>query len=217
MGAGYDDPYITFVPIELEGEGIIDVEPFWDTGQGEEYVLRISGDIDKYPDTEHWSIDENIRVDSEEFINSFWAMDRMLEYADNSSITQFYEQFIRLLKNKVFDTPDVIDIINPKKSYWENNRHSGKSFRFHYPPREGTMTQKFVEYVIENPGKTRQQFYRDVLDREHPAGHNTTFFTAILASGIIKGVRGSGRGRGTQFYKGPNYDAWKEGNLERIV
>ena len=216
-GPGYDDPYITFIPTELSGQGYIHVEPFWDAGQGEEYVLRIEGDIDEHPDGGKWSIDENLWVDSEEFENSFWAMDRMLEHVDNSALAQFYKQLIWVLKKKVFDTADVIDIIEPEKAYWQSNTYSGQSFRFHYPPREGTMTQKLVDYVLDNPGKTRQEFYRDVLDREHTAGHNTTFFGAILASGILKGVRGPGRGRSTQFYKGPNYDAWKEGNLERIV
>ena len=50
------------------------------------------------------------------------------------------------------------------------------------------MTQKFVDYLKENPRKTSNQFYEDVLGYSRPRAHNNMFFAAIKDAGILISV-----------------------------
>tara|TARA_Y100000310_G_scaffold64178_1_gene59718 strand:+ start:1421 stop:2971 length:1551 start_codon:yes stop_codon:yes gene_type:complete len=86
------------------------------------------------------------------------------------------------------------------------------TFTFKYPPREGTMTQRFVDYLKQNPRKTSNQFYEDVLGYPRPRAHNNMFFSSIKDSGIVKMER---QGRQFVYSLGPNYQAWVEGRLLR--
>ena len=86
------------------------------------------------------------------------------------------------------------------------------SYTFKYPPKEGTMTQRFTDYIKENPRRTPNQFYEDVLGRPRPRGHNNMFFAAIKDSGIVKMER---KGRQFVYSLGPNYEAWTQGKLLR--
>ena len=94
------------------------------------------------------------------------------------------------------------------------------SYKFNYPPREGTMTRKFVDYLKQNvgyglgdsKGKTANQFYEDVLGYSRPRAHNAMFFASIKDSGIVKMER---QGRQFVYSLGPNYQDWVEGRLLR--
>ena len=157
-----------------------------------------------------------LKIGSAEFNQYFWNFNENLDTISQSDYQQFYHQLIRLLTMEYFDEHDFVNNVDLTQKYWKHDSYSGKSLKFHYPPRKGTMTQLFTDYIIKNPGKTRQEFYRDVLQKEHTRGHNTTFFGGLLSSGIVRGERGPARGRATKFYVGPNYDAWTKGKLKRI-
>ena len=94
---------------------------------------------------------------------------------------------------------------------WTPNSYVS-TFTFKYPPREGTMTQRFVDYLKQNPRKTSNQFYEDVLGYSRPRAHNNMFFSSIKDSGIVKMER---QGRQFVYSLGPNYQAWVEGRLLR--
>jgi hypothetical protein len=157
-----------------------------------------------------------LKIGTRDFDQYFWNFNENFDTISDSDYQRFYNQLIRLVTMEYFDTQELVDAVDLDKKYWKHDSYSGKSLKFHYPPRKGTMTQLFTDYVRENPGKTRQEFYRDVLQKDHTRGHNTTFFGGLLSSGIVRGERGPGRGRATKFYVGPNYDAWIKGNLKRI-
>ena len=86
------------------------------------------------------------------------------------------------------------------------------SYAFKYPPKQGTMTQMFTDYLKENPRRTSNQFYEDVLGRSRPRGHNNMFFASIKDAGIVKLER---KGRQFVYSLGPNYDTWTQGKLLR--
>jgi len=86
------------------------------------------------------------------------------------------------------------------------------SYTFKYPPKKGSMTQLFTDYLKENPRSTPNQFYEDVLGRPRPRAHNNMFFAAIKDSGIVEMER---QGRQFVYSLGPNYDAWTQGKLLR--
>ena len=74
------------------------------------------------------------------------------------------------------------------------------------------MTQMFTDYLKENPRRTSNQFYEDVLGRSRPRGHNNMFFASIKDAGIVKLER---KGRQFVYSLGPNYDTWTQGKLLR--
>ena len=205
-GPGYDHPYISLSSRKFEG--FVNVSIFDD----DDYV-RI--DMDTELNNEYGSPTPiNLGINADDFEKYFWNFD--MEVGTDSDYQLFYRQLIWLIEKEFIDNPAFVKAIDLDKKYWKHYGYSGQSLKFHYPPRKGTMTQLFTDYVIKNPGKTRQEFYREVLEREHTRGHNTTFFGGLLSSGIVRGERGGGRGRAMKFYKGPNYDAWIKGNLKRI-
>ena len=120
---------------------------------------------------------------------------------------QFYLPLIRLtLNQKIF-----VDAVGTEYTTWNPGSHVS-SYTFKYPPREGTMTQKFVDYLKQNPGKTSNQFYEDILGYPRPRGHNAMFFAAIKDAGIVEMER---LGRQFVYSLGPNYQDWVEGRLLR--
>ena len=71
---------------------------------------------------------------------------------------------------------------------------------------------KFIDYLKQNPRRTSNQFYEDVLGYSRPRGHNNMFFAAIKDAGIVKMER---QGRQFVYSLGPNYQDWVEGKLLR--
>ena len=112
---------------------------------------------------------------------------------------------------EVLNNPELIEFVGGGYETWEANSYVS-SYQFNYPPRKGTMTQKFIEYIKENPGRTSNQFYEDVLGYPRPRAHNNMFFSSIKDSGIVKMER---KGRQFVYSIGPNYSAWTKGKLLR--
>ena len=196
-------------------EGYVNIAIF-DDANPDEIVVDLNVDASADERAKSFEISQSLRYGSPDFEDRFFGFDLNDEFTERNFET-FYTQLIYWwIKNKILNSDKVIERVDLDEVYWQQGGHSGRSLRFHYPPRKGTMTQLFTDYVINNPGRTRQQFYEDVLNRKHTPGHNTTFFGGILSSGIVRGERGPGRGRGMQFYKGPNYDAWTQGKLKRV-
>jgi hypothetical protein len=122
-------------------------------------------------------------------------------------IMNIYVPKVRL----VLDSDEMVDFVGVDYKTW-NAESYVSSFTFKYPPREGTMTQKFTDYLKENPRRTSNQFYEDVLGRSRPRAHNNMFFSSIKDSGIVKMER---QGRQFVYSLGPNYSAWTKGKLLR--
>ena len=112
---------------------------------------------------------------------------------------------------EVLNNPELVEFVGGEYKTWEPNSYVS-SFQFNYPPRKGTMTQKFVDYLGENPRSTSNQFYEDVLGYPRPRAHNNMFFSSIKDSGIVKMER---KGRQFVYSIGPNYSAWTQGKLLR--
>ena len=113
---------------------------------------------------------------------------------------------------QVLDSDELVDFIGVDYKTWETESYVS-SYAFNYPPRMGTMTQKFTDYLQENPRRTANQFYEDVLGiSSRPRAHNNMFFASIKDSGIVKMER---QGRQFVYSLGPNYSAWTKGKLLR--
>jgi hypothetical protein len=125
------------------------------------------------------------------------------------------KQFIRniyipILKDAL-NSDDVKGYTDLDYKTWDSTSYVS-SYTFRYPPKQGTMTQKFVDYLKENPRRTSNQFYEDVLGYPRPRGHNNMFFASIKDSGIVKMER---KGRQFVYSLGPNYEGWTQGKLLR--
>ena len=213
VGEGYDEPYIAMSARKYEG--YINIAIF-DDANPDEIVVDLNVDTSARERAKSFEITQSLRYGSPDFEDRFFRFDLNDEFTERD-FEIFYRQLIYFwVRNRILNSDELIERVDLDEVYWQQGGFSGQSLRFHYPPRKGTMTQLFTDYVINNPGRTRQQFYEDVLNRKHTPGHNTTFFGGILSSGIVRGERGPGRGRGMQFYKGPNYDAWTQGKLKRV-
>ena len=112
---------------------------------------------------------------------------------------------------QIFDSEVLIDFMQADYKTWESESYVS-SYQFNYPPREGTMTQKFTDYLKGNPRRTANQFYDEVLGYSRPRAHNNMFFASIKDSGIVKMER---EGRQFVYSLGPNYSAWTKGKLLR--
>ena len=123
----------------------------------------------------------------------------------------FLNHIYRPLVSKVLDGAEVQEAVGNKYTTWQPSSYVS-SYAFKYPPKKGSMTQLFTDYLKENPGKTSNQFYQDVLGYSRPRGHNNMFFASLKDSGIVKMER---QGRQFVYSLGPNYKAWIEGKLLR--
>ena len=72
------------------------------------------------------------------------------------------------------------------------------------------MIQSLINYIQDKPKKTKEGFLRYINSRGRSSGQHSTFFRAAVHAGIIKKVRD---GRTITYELGPNYEAWKNGNL----
>jgi len=123
----------------------------------------------------------------------------------------FLNNIYRPLVKRVLDGKEVQEAVGGAYTTWDAESFVS-SYAFKYPPRMGTMTQKFTEYLKNNPRKTANQFYEEVLGYSRPRGHNNMFFASIKDSGIVKMER---QGRQFVYSLGPNYDDWTKGKLLR--
>lgn len=107
--------------------------------------------------------------------------------------------------------PEVKKETGRSLTSWEPVR-GVTTIKFKYPPKEGSLTQLFVDFVKNNPGKTRKEFY-DYIGRPYSPGNNSEFFATINNSGIVEMKRS---GRQFVYTLGPNYEDWISGKLFRI-
>jgi hypothetical protein len=127
------------------------------------------------------------------------------------------QHFIRIIYmpilTDVLNSVEVKEYTNLDYKTWDTQSYVS-SYTFKYPPKQGTMTQKFVDYLKElYPQKrTANQFYEDVLGYARPRAHNNMFFASIKDSGIVKMERS---GRQFVYSLGPNHKAWTQGRLLR--
>jgi len=87
---------------------------------------------------------------------------------------------------------------------WELN-NSTATIKFIYPPKSGSLTKLFIDFIYNNPGSTRQDFYK-FINREYTPGNNSQFFAGIKDSGILELI-------GNKYYIGTNYGKWTQGKL----
>jgi hypothetical protein len=132
--------------------------------------------------------------------------------SEQNMMGNFMKRYVMGLKRHVLNDKGVINSVNSDFTMWSTNT---RGFKFTHPPREGTITQRFIDYIEENPESTANQFYIDVLKRSRPRGHNSSFFSAIRDSGIVSLSR-LRNSRDFIYTLGPNYKAWTEGKLRRI-
>ena len=88
---------------------------------------------------------------------------------------------------------------------WDR-KNSTSLMKMIYPPKPGSLTEQFIEFIFEKPGSTVKEFYA-WLDREYTAGNNSLFFATMNQSGIMELV-------GSKYYFGPNYGKWTQGLLK---
>ena len=78
-----------------------------------------------------------------------------------------------------------------------------------FEKRDG-MIQSLINYIQDKPKKTKAGFLEYINSRGRTSGQHSTFFRAAVHAGIVKKVRD---GRTITYELGPNYEAWKNGNL----
>ena len=127
------------------------------------------------------------------------------------NVKTFLNSIYRPLVKQVLDGKEVQETVGGDYTTWDTQSWVS-SYAFKYPPKKGTMTQKFTDYLKQNPKRTSNQFYEDVLGYSRPRGHNSMFFAAIKDAGIVKIER---QGRQFVYSLGPNYPTWTEGRLLR--
>jgi len=186
--------------------------PFW---EGRNELQIDSADEDVVP-LEGYS-SEPIIYTSEDLENPGLKQEEYLSteggnYRDNlwGAKIFLYQIYLPVIK-KVLNQQLFSDAVGTQYTTWTPGSHVS-SYTFKYPPREGTMTQKFVDYLKQNPRKTSSEFYKDILGYPRPRGHNAMFFAAIKDAGIVKMER---QGRQFVYSLGPNYQDWVEGRLLR--
>ena len=159
-----------------------------------------------------YSIDELSvqHLQPEDYLNK-WPEQGLRYESVERNLNTFLELIYLPKVRVVLDSDEMVDFTGIEYKTWSPDSYVS-SFTFKYPPRKGTMTQKFVDYLKSFPESTSKEFYEDVLGYSRPRAHNNMFFSSIKDSGIVKMER---RGRQFVYSLGPNYEAWKNGRLLR--
>ena len=190
--------------------------PFWEGRNG----LQINSVDEDLVDESDFT--EPILYNKEDLENPGLKQDEYLSreeraYNKNWGPRAFLYQIYLPIIKKILNQQLFVDALGTQYQTWSPGSWVS-SYTFKYPPREGTMTQKFVDYIKQNvgyglgksKGKTANQFYEDVLGIPRPRGHNAMFFAAIKDAGIVNMER---QGRQFVYSLGPNYQDWVEGRL----
>ena len=179
-----------------------------------------------YIPVDSWDIEEKLKDTAE----ADWYLDigspplppygdfrkRYMEKEENEGIfnrklgwvVNLYQE---IMQHHVLNDETIKKVVGIDFATWSANRWAN-TMTFRYPPKEGSLTQLFVDFVKKNPGKTRKEFY-DSMGREYKPGNNSSFFAAIKDSGIVDLTR---KGRQFVYTIGPNHQAWTEGRLRLI-
>ena len=190
----------------------IHANPFF---EGEYYIPVDSLDIDEKlrdQDEEEWYLE----VGSPPLPPYGDFRKTYMEMEDNEEIFQrklgwVLNLYQNIMQYHVLNDETIKKVVGIDFATWSANRWAN-TMTFRYPPKEGSLTKRFVDFVKKNPGKTRKEFY-DSIGREYRPGHNSSFFAAIKDSGIVDLTR---KGRQFVYTIGPNHQAWTEGRLKLI-
>jgi len=164
-------------------------------------------------------VEDAIKSDRHDFLMSHLGdIDKSNPYAIKQTLMNRHgvtkDEVLKLLADKHQPNEKFKHKYNEDITYWVPE-NSSSTFKFTYPPRENTLTKKFIDWVYQNEGGTKRDFYTQVLGRQNKSGNNTHFFGSIKDSGIVKTERGpNGVAR---YYIGDNYDAWINGKLKRYM
>ena len=185
----------------------VQATPFW--GGRNEIPFDFVNDDTEYPD---WGFTAGPELLDKPHIpqNEYLQQNNRHRLEDWGVIVFLNHIYFPLLR-KELDKEFFQEIVGYDYRTWTPGSYVS-TFTFKYPPREGTMTQRFVDYLKQNPRKTSNQFYEDVLGYSRPRAHNNMFFSSIKDAGIVKMER---QGRQFVYSLGPNYQAWVEGKLLR--
>lgn len=134
----------------------------------------------------------------------------MMDYSVYEVLTAIKRYYF----NKKIESGDSKTYIEKDNTIYWKPLNSASSYKFKYPPKEGSLTYEFIKSVKENPGITPKEFYKDKYDFDYYSGYNTQFFGSIKDSGILRVEKGP---YGIlKYYLGPNYEAWTKGNIKRL-
>lgn len=84
-------------------------------------------------------------------------------------------------------------------------QNPSSSLKFIYPPKPDSLTKKFLDFIYQNPGSTKAEFYNHI-NRQLTPGNNAHFFAGIKDAGLVELV-------GNKYYIGQNYGKWTQGKL----
>lgn len=142
---------------------------------------------------------------------NYLTRDQGAGYHVQSIEEAFIKQIYIPIVSRTLAVDEIKDYTGLDYTTWDAGSYVS-SYTFKYPPKKGSMTQKFTDYLKGNPRRTANQFYEEVLGYSRPRAHNNMFFAAIKDSGIVKMER---QGRQFVYSLGPNYKAWTDGKLLR--
>ena len=135
------------------------------------------------------------------------ALDYFFEHNSPKKAIQLASILYKKIRGIGFDG----EIINKINNFAE--RHGlvlfPKTAGLTFEKKDG-MIQSLINYIQDKPKKTKEGFLRYINSRGRSSGQHSTFFRAAVHAGIIKKVRD---GRTITYELGPNYEAWKNGNL----
>lgn len=187
----------TWTWTSLDNEGIqLMATPFWDGQDG----IPFSSIEPEFVDAVGPEAMETEWVTREKYLDPTYNQERMYGGID-ANINMFLNHIYYPLVKKQLNRPIFKQAVGGGYKTWMAQSYVS-TFTFKYPPREGTMTQKFVDYIKQNPRRTANQFYEDVLGYPRPRAHNNMFFSSIKDAGIVKLER---QGRQFVYSLGPNY------------
>ena len=139
------------------------------------------------------------------------SIEPAVEYIFKNNPTKKAIKIISNLYEKVRGRGFDIEIMNKINNVVE--REGLKLFRktagLTFERKDG-MIQSLINYITDKPKKTKEGFLDYINSRGRSHGQYSSFFRAAVASGIVKKVRD---GRTITYELGPNYEAWKNGNL----
>lgn len=123
-------------------------------------------------------------------------------------------QMASILKDKIRGRRFYSTITNITNDFAEQNNLKvfPKTAGLTFQKKDG-MLQDLIDYITDREKKTKEGFLKYINSRGRTSGQHSTFFRAAVASGVVKKVRD---GRTITYELGPNYEAWKNGNLVAI-
>jgi len=179
--------------------------PFWDGLDGIPF--------DSYSDDDEFGNFHDTLLAPEVWeYNEYIGKNEFLSKTNTDMGVKLFLTFMYLPKLREVLTDDFFkQQVNRDYTIWTSS-NPVSTYTFKWPPKSGSMTQLFTDYIKQNPGSSPNDFYEEVYGKPRPRGHNNMFFSSIKDSGIVKMER---EGRRFVYSLGPNYKMWTRGNLLR--